>query len=124
VTMKAWVQFPSGWIANGGLKPFRWEKEKGANNVAALMALMVIGHHANEEGVAALTYDKLSLATHLSRTKISAVSDAAAMRSRTMRRSPGASFRRRGSMSKVALPPLETSTCGGGLNWTRSSYIF
>jgi DNA-binding transcriptional ArsR family regulator len=70
--MKAWVQFPSGWIANGGLKPFRWEKEKGANNVAALMALMVIGHHANEEGVAALTYDKLSLATHLSRTKISA----------------------------------------------------
>jgi hypothetical protein len=72
MAMKAWVRFPSGWIADGGLKQFRWEKEKGANGVAALMALMVIGHHADEAGIAALTYDKLSLATHLSRTKISA----------------------------------------------------
>lgn len=72
MAMKAWVQFPTGWIANGGLKPFRWEKEKGANNVAALMSLMVLGHHANEAGIVTLTYDELCRATHLSRTKVAA----------------------------------------------------
>jgi DNA-binding transcriptional ArsR family regulator len=50
----------------------RWEAEKGANNVAALMVLMVICHHADGAGLATLNYDKLALATHLSRTKISA----------------------------------------------------
>jgi DNA-binding transcriptional ArsR family regulator len=72
MAMKAWVRFPTAWIEDDGLKRFCWEPEKGANNVAALMTLLVIGHHADEAGVAALTYDGLSSATHLSRTKISA----------------------------------------------------
>lgn len=76
MAMKAWVRFPTGWIEDGGLKQFRWEPAKGANNIAALMVLLVLGHHANEVGISALTYDELSSATGLSRTKISAALDA------------------------------------------------
>jgi DNA-binding transcriptional ArsR family regulator len=71
MAMKTWVRLPSAWIGHGGLKEFRW-KENGADRAAALMTLMVIGHHADEAGIATLTYDKLTAATHLSRTKISA----------------------------------------------------
>jgi len=72
MVLKPWVPVPTAWIETGGLMRFRWEAEKGASNVAALMTLMVIGHHADEAGVTALTYDALSSSTHLSRTKISA----------------------------------------------------
>lgn len=72
MALKAWVRLPTAWIARGGLQQFRWEKEKGANNVAALMTLMVIAQHADEAGIAALTYDRLTEATHLSRTKVAA----------------------------------------------------
>lgn len=69
---KSLSRLPTGWIENGDLKSFRWEKGKGPNNAAAMMMLMVISHHADLEGAAALTYDELMQATYLSRTKTSA----------------------------------------------------
>lgn len=72
MVMKQWVKLPTGWINEGGLQQFLWKKEIGANNVAALMSLMVLGHHANEAGIVTLTYDELCRATHLSRTKVAA----------------------------------------------------
>lgn len=71
--MLTWVMMPSGWISDGRLRDLRWAKTGGANNVAALMVLAPILHHADRElGVARLTYDQLEFATTLSRTKISA----------------------------------------------------
>jgi hypothetical protein len=67
-----WVKLPTGWIRgeHGGLRDLRWTAELGANNVAALMILIVIAHHA-ELGAARLTYDQLSQLTSLSRAKVS-----------------------------------------------------
>ncbi|RWO39283.1 MAG: hypothetical protein EOS11_22490 [Mesorhizobium sp.] len=66
-----WVRLPSEWINNGGLKAFRWERGLGADNIAALMALMVIAHHSDSEsGIATVTYDTLCTATSLSRSKL------------------------------------------------------
>jgi predicted transcriptional regulator len=66
-----WVKLPTAWIERGGLKSIRWTKGDGADNTAALMVLIAIAHHADQEtGLARLTYDTLAEATHLSRTKI------------------------------------------------------
>ena len=72
MAMKPWVKLPTAWIEAGGLKSFRWKQEDGSANVAALMVLAVIAHHANaDDGKARLTYDALTAATDLSRSLIS-----------------------------------------------------
>jgi DNA-binding transcriptional ArsR family regulator len=71
--LKPWVRLPSRWIEEHGLHEFRWVRGKGADNVAALMALTAISHQVDDEsGVARLTYDSLSEITSLSRAKLSA----------------------------------------------------
>jgi hypothetical protein len=66
-----WARLPSRWIENGGLKNFKWRRDgEGSANVAALMMLAVIAHHADQSGAATLTYDDLSdLLGGLSRAK-------------------------------------------------------
>lgn len=72
MTMKSWVKMPTGWIQAGGLTSFRWKQGEGSANVASLMLLAVIAHHADDEhGVARITYDRFQVATGLSRAKIS-----------------------------------------------------
>lgn len=67
--MKDWVQLPSVWIRDGGLKNFQWANS-GADNTAALMVLAPIAHHVGDDGISVCTYDKLSTATGLSRSKV------------------------------------------------------
>lgn len=70
--MKDWVKLPTAWINEGGLKAFGWKRGEGANNISALMCLMVIAHHADPDtGEAMVTYYTLERATGLSRAKIS-----------------------------------------------------
>lgn len=70
--MKQWVKLPTRWIESGGLKKLRWEKEVGSSNVAGLMVYGVIAHRADDDGIAEhLTYDDFTVATGLSRTKVS-----------------------------------------------------
>lgn len=66
-----WVALPTAWIEEGGLEAFKWKKN-GGRRTAALMVLMVVAHHADQDdGVARLTYDRIQLATGLSRATIS-----------------------------------------------------
>lgn len=71
---KPWAKLPSAWIEAGGLQAFRWSaKGGGANgdNIAALMTLIVLAHHADEQaGDVKLTYDELEALTGLSRPKL------------------------------------------------------
>lgn len=71
---KEWVKLPSKWIEEGGLSAFRWSARTGhanADNVAALMVLIVLAHHVDEtDGVARLTYDELETLAGLSRAKL------------------------------------------------------
>lgn len=72
--LRNWVRFPSLWIEDGGLKKLRWggENGDGSANTAALMALMPLAHHADDQtGVIKLTYDELCAFTGLSRAKLS-----------------------------------------------------
>ncbi|MCP3473817.1 helix-turn-helix domain-containing protein [Bradyrhizobium sp. CCGUVB1N3] len=71
---REWVRLPSKWIEDGGLKQLQWTNSEasGSNNIAALMVLAPIAHHADDEGMAICTYDRLALATGLSRAKVSA----------------------------------------------------
>jgi len=68
-----WVRFPSAWIAEQGLKDFKWAHGgPGADHLAALMTLIVIAHSIDPEtGVARATYDDLTNRACLSRPKIS-----------------------------------------------------
>jgi DNA-binding transcriptional ArsR family regulator len=67
-----WVRLPTNWIVEqSGLLNFRWQKDKGANNVAALMTLIVLAHHADSNGTGELIYDQICAATGLSRSKVS-----------------------------------------------------
>lgn len=75
---REWVQLPSWWIMEQGLAQFRWERREGegegerADNTAALMALIVIAHHAEPQtGLARLTYPQLCTAMKISRAKVS-----------------------------------------------------
>ncbi len=71
--LRHWVKLPTRWIEDGGLRNFRWAHGEGGTNLAALMGLTVISHHADERsGIAQLTYDALSSMTTLSRAKLSA----------------------------------------------------
>jgi hypothetical protein len=58
---------------DGGLATMKWKSGgEGSDNTAALMALTVIAHLANDEnGIARATYDELCDATGLSRAKLS-----------------------------------------------------
>ena len=68
-----WVMMPNEWINDGRLKQFSWNRAEGSNNVAALMVLAPMLHHAERtSGLGRLTYDGLELAASLSRHKISA----------------------------------------------------
>lgn len=67
-----WVKMPSLWIRNGRLTEFKWVDNKGSNNEAALITLLVMYHHMDlTNGVVKLTYDELSIKTNLSRTMLS-----------------------------------------------------
>jgi hypothetical protein len=70
---KEWVRLPSKWINDHGLTSLPWKNGGGgSDNIAALMALTVIAHHADDEtGVARVTYDQFCDATGLSRAKVS-----------------------------------------------------
>lgn len=74
IARKEWVKLPSEWIDDGGLRAFKWGGPggDGANNTAALMALIALAHHAEEQtGHVRLTYDELCVLTGLSRAKLS-----------------------------------------------------
>jgi DNA-binding transcriptional ArsR family regulator len=70
--MRDWVRLPSRWIEDGGLQDLQWTRSEasGSDNAAALMVLAPIAHAADEDGVATCTYDRLTLATGLSRAKV------------------------------------------------------
>jgi hypothetical protein len=70
--MLGWVQLPTKWILEGGLRNFEWKTHK-SNATVALLLLMVIGHHVEQdaEGVVRLTYDDFETTLGFSRTKIS-----------------------------------------------------
>lgn len=70
--MRDWVRLPSRWIEDGGLQDLQWTRAEasGADNAAALMVLAPIAHVADDEGLASCTYDRLTLATGLSRAKV------------------------------------------------------
>ena len=93
MALRNWVRLPSWWIEEGGLRKLHWKRE-GADNIAALMTLCVIAHHANErateneaELVASVTYDRLCLATGVSREKIASGLDVLASH-KVIRRAP------------------------------------
>jgi DNA-binding transcriptional ArsR family regulator len=71
--MRDWARLPSKWIEDGGLQDLQWTKTdaSGSDNAAALMVLAPVAHVADDEGLASCTYDRLALATGLSRSKIS-----------------------------------------------------
>ncbi len=70
--MLGWVQLPTKWILEGGLRNFEWKTHK-SNATVALLLLMVVGHHVEQdaEGVVRLTYDDFETTLGFSRTKIS-----------------------------------------------------
>lgn len=71
--LQPWVKLPNRWIEDGGLHQFRWTHGQGADELAALLALAVISHHADATtGVAYLTYSRMGEVTGLSRAKLSA----------------------------------------------------
>lgn len=68
----SWVKLPTAWIEDGGLKEFKWLPGSGADNIAALMTLMVLAHHMKpDDGSVFLTYDQLCEKASLSRAKVS-----------------------------------------------------
>ena len=72
MNMRKWVKLPSAWMEDGGLSKFKWRAETGASETAALMVLIAVAHRANlDDGIARTTYDELTTATGISRTKVS-----------------------------------------------------
>lgn len=72
MSMRKWVKLPSAWMEEGGLSHFKWRAETGASQTAALMVLMSVAHRADlASGLARITYDELTIATGISRTKVS-----------------------------------------------------
>jgi len=70
MAQKEWVRLPTSWIERGELSAFRWGAS-GATDVAALLALIVIAQHADQEtGIAQVTYDRMCEAANLSRAKL------------------------------------------------------
>jgi hypothetical protein len=72
MALRDWVRVPTGWIEDEGLKRLRWNSQR-SDGAAALMTLAALAHHADDEsGVAQMTYEQITRATHLSRAKVSA----------------------------------------------------
>lgn len=80
--MLEWVRMPSNWVRDPELLPLKemkWQGDKKADQIAALMLYIVIVHHASAEtsisskeaGMCRLTYSELNEITGLSRGKIS-----------------------------------------------------
>lgn len=68
--MLPWVKLPSGWIEGSGLRRFT-AKSDMADEIAALMLLLVIAHRSSvADGTSRITYDALKMATGISRAKI------------------------------------------------------
>jgi hypothetical protein len=88
--MQKWVMLPSTWIEAHQLRTLRWEGDgRGSGDAAALMALTVIAHHADQEtGVAKLTYEQMCQATGLSRAKLAAGLDVLADKLEVVERTP------------------------------------
>lgn len=72
MAMMDWVRLPTKWISLGGLQDFRWDVNSGSDNIASIMILLAVAHHADAKtGIARLTYDDLATCTNLSRAKLS-----------------------------------------------------
>jgi DNA-binding transcriptional ArsR family regulator len=92
MALREWVKLPTGWICGGGLTAFRWDPGKGSDNVAALMTLTAIAHHADAvTGLSRLTYEHMATITGLSRAKISGGLDVLAERGIIRRNDDGRS---------------------------------
>lgn len=92
MNMRKWVELPSAWIEEGGLSRFKWRAETGASETAALMVLMAIAHRADlTDGLARTTYDELTTATGISRTKVSDGLDVLEARKLVVREADGRS---------------------------------
>lgn len=79
-----WVKMPTHWISENRLKQFKWSSSgDGSENTAALLAYIALCHQlepdaailekrpAHERGFVRVTYDELTEATSISRTKLS-----------------------------------------------------
>lgn len=71
--MSNWVLLPTQWIEDGGLTALSWaDKERRSDYIAALMVLIALAHRASRGTLEGrMTYDELTAATHLSRSKVS-----------------------------------------------------
>jgi hypothetical protein len=80
--MLEWTKIPSGRfldVANSPLIGMKWSGAAKSDNIAALMLLIVLSHHANDKnslanglwGDTQMSYDKLAELLGISRTKIS-----------------------------------------------------
>ncbi len=71
--LSPWVKLPTVWIEEKGLNNYQWGRDgQGSTAIAGLMTLIVLAQHADPEtGTAKLTYDQLTQATGLSRSKLS-----------------------------------------------------
>jgi DNA-binding transcriptional ArsR family regulator len=66
-----WVRLPTNWIMMQGLRNFTWGGSMGSSHTAALLTLIAIAHRSDQQtGLSRITYDLLSEATGLSRTKV------------------------------------------------------
>jgi hypothetical protein len=71
LSLDLWVRLPNGWIEDKHLTKFAWARGSGADNVAALMALIAIAHLADQEtGAARITWTDICDRTTLSRAKL------------------------------------------------------
>ena len=69
--MRDWVRVPTRWIDKQRLREFRWIATSGSDAIAALILFAVLAHHADPDtGEAFLTYNRWTLCTGLSRTKV------------------------------------------------------
>lgn len=79
--MREWSRMPSSWIRDKDLplEKLKWNGDRKADQIAALMVYIVLVHHANTaetprlpvKGTCDLTYTQISDITSLSRSKIS-----------------------------------------------------
>jgi len=68
-----WVMLPTAWIEARGLRTFKWNDQDPPCSVVvvAFLALIAIAQHADQDtGQAVVTYDQLTEAIGVSRTKL------------------------------------------------------
>lgn len=70
--MQDWGRFPSGWIAEGQLKRFKWNRVR-TNGIAALRVYTVLAQRLRDaDGIVRATYEALTENANLSRASVSA----------------------------------------------------